>query len=224
MTPHRVESFRFRDCAMTILSMGRSAQTLRELREHVAYVPAQSLSHHFHDSLLRPSFDDPEYRNDFARWASRRLHDAVLAERLSVLDPLEFPDLEAVRAAVLDAIDDRLAEVAVVPHAARGHEFHFLRSQFVILETGREAATPEDLAAAVPSLTTGSIFYHFIEARRRPPMGLDDFSDWLEGWGPRYTPWRQRLAAVDYQLWSLTGLRDRLHACLDGTVGDEETS
>jgi hypothetical protein len=202
------------DCAMTILSLGRSAQNLRELREHVATAPVQSIAHHFHDTLLRPTFDDPEFRNDFAGWSSRALHDAVLAERLGVIDPMDYPDLEQVRQAVLDVIEDRLAEVAIVPQAARGQEFYFLRSQFVILDTGRVAERPEELETILPQLSTGSIFYHFIEARRRPPLAMDDFSAWLQDWGGAYRSWCERLAAVDYYLWSLTELRDRLHACL----------
>ena len=55
-----IAPFKLMDCALTIVSVGRSAQTLRELREHLAAVPAQCLSHHFYDSLLRPSFDDRE--------------------------------------------------------------------------------------------------------------------------------------------------------------------
>src|SRR5882672_669917 len=97
-------AFRFKDCALTTLSLGRSAHTLRELRDGVAEVPAESISHHFYESLLRPVFDDPEYRNDFALWARRHLHDNLLAERLGVLDPLEHEDLESLRRQVLEVI------------------------------------------------------------------------------------------------------------------------
>ena len=219
MTVAQATPFRVMDCAMTILSLGRSAQNLREMREHIATVPVQSIAHHFHDSLLRPTFDYPEHRNDFARWAERQLHDSPLAERLGVLDPLDYPDLEAVRQAMLDAIEDRLSEVAVVPQAARGREFFFLRSQVVTLRTGEEAATPEALAAMIPRLSTGSIFFHFIEARRRPPIGRDDFSAWIETWGPAYSSWCAALDAVDYYLWSLTELRERIAACLETVAG-----
>jgi hypothetical protein len=38
---------------------------------------------------------------------------------------------------------------------------------------------PAELATAMLNLTTSSIFYHFIDARRRTSDGRDDFSDWL---------------------------------------------
>src|SRR5712671_2894132 len=145
------------DCALTIISLGRSAQNLRELRDHLASVPAQSISHHFHDALLRPAFDDPEYRNDFAVWARRQLHDGALAERLGVIDPMDYQDLEQLRQQTIDVVEDHLAEAGEVPQAARGHEFYFLRSQFVIIDTRARASSPAELASLIPRLSTGSI-------------------------------------------------------------------
>lgn len=213
--------FRVMDCALTIISLGRSAQTLRELRDHLAVVPTQCLTHHFYDSLLRPSFDDREYRNDFALWARRQLGDARLAERLAVVDPIDFADLEDLRAHLLDIVEDRLAEVVDAPPGAPGREFHFLRSQYVIVDTGLRAATPRDLADYVPRATPGSIFYHFVDARRRTPDRTDDFSLWLREWGEAYDEVRRRLAAVDFQLWSLTETRERIARCFGEAAGGE---
>lgn len=225
--------FRFMDCAVTTLALGKSAQNLREFRDRIAEVPPQSISHHFYEALLRPVFDDPEYRNDFAVWARRQLHDNLLAERLGAIDPVECESLEALRQEVIDIIEDRLAEATFVPWAASGHEFHFQRSQMVVLDTGLRAATPTDLAARVPRLSTGSIFYHFVEGRRRPPIKVDDFSVWLAGWGPEFEPTREAIAAIDYHLWSLTEMRTLIGAALHrlpqdsggrnaGRVHDEE--
>lgn len=184
MSSAPVSPFRVMDCSLTILSTGRSAQTLRELRDHVAHVPADSLSHHFYDSLLRPAFDHPEYRNDFALWARYQLRDPSLAERLAILDPMDHLDLEHLRQALLDVIEDRLSHEGDIPHSTRGKEFHFLRSQFVVFGTGDEAATPDQLGRMIPRMTTGSIYFHFIDARHREPLLKDDFTAWLESWGP----------------------------------------
>ncbi|MEJ2700769.1 MAG: DUF5752 family protein, partial [Desulfuromonadales bacterium] len=67
--------FAIRDCALITLASGVQAQTLKEFREGLKKVPAGSISHHFWGRLLRPQFDEPEYNNDFASWASRGLHD-----------------------------------------------------------------------------------------------------------------------------------------------------
>lgn len=210
--------FQVKDCAALILSLGKSALSLRELRDHLTVVPVQSISHHFYESLMRPAFDDPEYRNDFAGWARHQLHDHQLAERLALVNPMDFPDTELLRQRLLDIIEDHLAEVPQVPRAARGQEFTFLRSQFVVLNTGLRAGTPDELATMIPRLSTGSIFYHFVEARRRTPLKIDDFSVWLQDWGDGWNGVRDRLSRVDFQVWSLTELRERIGVCFDGAA------
>ncbi len=200
---------------MAILSTGRSAQSLREFRDHLAAVPASSLWHHVCDVLLRPSLENPELRNDFARWAHRRLGDDPLAERLAVIDVGGFRDGELLRQHVVDIVEERLSEVATVPVAPRGHEFHFLRSQFIIFDTNAEAADPDELGRIIPSLSTGSIFFHFVEARRHPVRGVDDFSSWLGKWGEPFAALRDRLARVDFNQFSLIELRERISACFE---------
>lgn len=209
------EPFRFMDCALIILSLGRPAQGLRELRDRAAEVPPQSIWHHFYETLLRPTFDDPEYRNDFALWARRGLRDHVLAERLAVIDPLEFDGLEPLREHLVDVLDDRLAEGPAPPAVRPGQEFHFLRSQMIVVDTGLRAATPGEMGEQITALPPGSLYYHFIEARRRPGGG-DDFSAWLASWGPGVETLLQRLAAIDFRLWPLPDLRRLVGAALAG--------
>lgn len=219
MTPVVTKPFEVKDCALITLAIGRSAHNLRELRDHAAEVPLDSLRHHFYEALLRPSFDDPEFGNDFALWAHEALRDEILAERLSALDPVDFTAAEALRAALVDALEDRLAEVTTVPLAPPGHDFHFLRSKVVVFATGRSARTPEELADLVPRLTPGSVFFHFVEARLRPPRGEDDFSAWLAHWGDRGAAFRLRLSAVDPMFGSLVDLRDRVSEAMAGARG-----
>lgn len=208
--------FRIRDCAITIVALGHTAHNLRELRNHIAAVPAASLAHHFYDALLRPSFDDREFRNDFAAWVRRQLRDERLAEILGVLDPLdEGQTIEEVRDRLVEILDDRLSEMSDLPQVGPGREFRFLRSQFVIFDTTLEAATPRELGARVGAATTGSVFYHFIDARWRTANRRDDYSAWLEGWGESTGPLRARLAQIDFQMWSLPELRDRIAAACD---------
>ena len=79
---------------------------------------------------------------------------------------------------------------------------------------------PGELAALIPTLPTGSVFFHFIEARRRPPVLVDDFSAWLESWGPEYEGVRRGLAEIDTYLWTLRELRDHIARCFaDGRPG-----
>jgi hypothetical protein len=205
--------FEFKDCALIGLSVGKTAHSLRELRDRLGEVPPQSLWHHFFESLLRPAFDDPEYPNDFALWAKRSLHDDVLAERLGVIDPVEFEDVEHLRQHLVDVVEDRLSEMAWEHSVAPGHEFYFLRSQVVVVSSGISAASPRELGQRIRGLPTGSIFFHVVDARRRSPLHVDDFSVWLEAWGDAYAPVREQLARARMHQGPLSELRERIADC-----------
>jgi hypothetical protein len=207
--------FRIKDSALITIALGRAAHNLRELRDRVTEVPTASLHHHFFEGLLRPSFDDPEYRNDFALWARDSLRDDVLAERLALVDPFGLnDDREALRAILIDVLEDRLAELAQPANVLPGHEFHFMRSQIVVFDSGLAAEEPEQLAVLARRLSPGSVFYHFIDARLRPPRGEDDFCTWLRFWGDRGSDAAERIARIDPMFGSLGELRERIAAAL----------
>ena len=203
--------FEVKDCAL-IARMGgvSSAVNLRELKERVLACPVESLFHHFCETLIRPTFDDPEFRNDFSVWASRDLRDRVLAERLGVLNPYVYEDLEELRQKVVDIIDERLSEVPTVPWVKRGDDFRFMRAVTVVFSADAKLDTPRALVNYLPEMTHSSIYYHFIEARRRHPEGIDDFTAWLQS---RPEPPERLIATfgeIDFYFMSLS----ELHATL----------
>ncbi len=206
----KIEPFAIKDCALAAIATGRRAQNLRELRDHLQAVHPGCIYYHFWGGLLRPRFDDPEYNNDFASWVRHALHDLRLAERLGVIDPAAFGDLEALRQELLDIIEQRLDETEFLAWAKRDQQFHFLRAQTVVFDTRRRVARPEEMVVALPSLSLGSIYYHFIDARRRAPQGFDDFRAWLDRFGGDYATLREQLAGVDPYFVTLRELRGRL--------------
>lgn len=210
--PPRPQPFLIRDCALAALATGRRAQNLRELRDQLRDVDADSIYYHFWAGLLRPHFDDPEYNNDFASWARHALHDENLAERLGIIDPSAYPDMEALRAELLEVIEEQLDRSEAPGWSRREDQFHFVRAQVVVFDTGRRVARPEEFAGVLPTLSVGSIYYHAIDARRREPQLIDDFRAWLRGHGEAYAELDARLAAVDPYFTSLVELRERLTA------------
>lgn len=204
------EDFVVKDCALATISVGRRVQTLRELRNAVRDVPADSIYYHFWGTLLRPSYSEREYNNDLAGWAKRALHDQQLAERLAVIDPSTFPDTEALRLALVDELEECLDECTVVPTAALTEQFYFLRGLLVVFDTHRRLASPEELPAAVAQMSTSSVFYHFIDARGRTGDGVDDFRAWLACLENPHEELQARVASLDPYFGSLTSLRTRL--------------
>ncbi len=202
--------FLIKDCMLLPIATGVKAQSLRELRMEIEQVESESIYYHFWGSLLTPRFVEPEFMNDFASWAFHALHDHVLAERLSVIDPVFYKDMEKIREALLDTIDDRLDELEVVPFSAPEDEFHFVKSQMVVFDTRRIISKPEELPDVICSFSRGSLFYHFIDARRRTYDGVDDLSLWLKSFGDRYMDLVNKLKRLDPYFVSLAELKERL--------------
>ncbi len=198
-----VVPFAVRDCALITLATAIKAQNLREFRDGLERMPAGSVYHHFWGRLLRPQFDEPEYISDFASWAYHGLHEKSLAEQLSVISPVDFDDPESLRLELIEVVEQRLDQSELVPWARADQQFHFLDSQIVVFDTGLRIERPSEMGACLATLSTGSIYYHFIDARNRTEQRCDDFSAWLAGFGEDVQPLRQALMAVDPYFSSL---------------------
>ena len=206
----RVHPFAIKDCTLIAIATGKRAGNLRELRALLRDIDLGSIYYHFWGGLLRPRFDDPEYHNDFAIWVRHALHDKVLAERLSLIDPTDFPDLESLRQELLEVMEERLDEIDYSPNAPRDHQFEFIRSQIVIFDTKNTIAKPVDFVTALPQMSVGSIYFHFIDARRRNPERLDDFRSWLKNFKQKYGDLCDVISEIDPYFSSLTELRSEL--------------
>jgi hypothetical protein len=214
--PEGVKPFSIKDCALVALATGKKARILQEFRNKLHDVDLACIYYHFWGGLLQPRFEEREYNNDFAAWAKHSLHDSVLAERLAALSPTDFPDLNTLRHEITDLIDSRLDEVEYLLWMQPSEPFEFIRSQIVVFDAEKQLRHPSELADIVTNLSTSSVFYHFIDARRRTEFAHDDFSDWLVAFKEDFTPLQEKLAGIDPYFGSLSELRDEL-ACVFST-------
>jgi len=200
-----------KDCALVAIATGRRARDLQELRDGVADAVVDCIYYHFWGGLLRPTFDDPRYHNGFAVWADHALHNKALAERLSVIDPKDHPDTNDLRTRVLQIIDSELQKGDDLVRAPEGSPFDFIRSQIVVFSTSRSLDDPSELTAALEKMTRTSVFYHFVDARRRTPAAVDDFTTWLNDIDrDGYTRLTEKLAGIDPYFVTLAETRETL--------------
>lgn len=96
-----------------------------------------------------------------------------------MIDPTDHTDLESLRRELVDTIEEELDCSDSLAWASREQRFHFVRSQIVVFGTHRIVESPDRLATAVAAMSRSSVFYHFVDARRRTPNSVDDFSTWL---------------------------------------------
>ena len=199
--------FDLKDCVLIAISTGKSAGNLKEFRDHIIAIGTDSLYYHFWGGLLQPRFEEREYNNDFASWVRHSLHDATLAEQLAVLDPTTVGDMEQLRLDMLENIEDRLDDSDYLQWVRADRVFEFIRSQIVVFDTHVRVDRPAQLAELVPNMSASSVFYHFIDARRRTDNRIDDFRAWLSNCGEQYTPLMENLAGIDPYFSTLTELR-----------------
>ncbi len=203
-----IEPFHVKDCNLALIATGEVAESLIELRDLLYRIPSSSLYYHFWGARLRTSFI--QYHNDFARWAHFGLNDDILTERLSIIDPTEYPDLEDLRIVVVDILEDRLEEVQLITWSRNESKFHFLRSIIIVYDSGYSISVPSDLKEIIPKFTPSSIFYHFIDAKRRTSDKSDDFSLWLSSFDQKFTELIKKIKLIDSYFLSLTEIKQQL--------------
>lgn len=208
--PGEAPVFVVKDCALISLTIGRRVSTHREFRDALLNVSAESIYHHFWGGLLQARFEEREYNNDFAVWLHDDLHDDVLAERMAMLDPVDHPDINTLRQEMIELIDQRFEEAEHLNWLRASRSFEFVRSKIVVFDTKRRIEHPRELADAIGGFTLSSVFYHFIDARRRIDDHSDDFRAWFTAFSEDYGELANALAAVDPYFVSLEELREQL--------------
>ncbi len=202
-------AFRFLGCSEIQEILGKQAEDERTLAELLEEVPLDSIYFHTHSFFLRHRFIERTYPNDFAEWVGEQVRDHVLAERLSVVDPFEYPSLEALREDLVSLIDDHLSGLATVPRAGFGAPFYFNRSRILEVPTGLEARTLGEFRSAISEVDVSVIYFHVFESHLRLQREENDFSAWIRN-GLKLPELADRMQALNPYLGSLERLRSNL--------------
>lgn len=206
--------FRFVSCIEVKELLGRKAWDEAQLLELLEEVPPDSIFFHTHGYFLRHKYLVGLYRNDFANWIATEVGDRVLGEKLGVLDPYEFSDLEAMRSGLMDIIDTHLSRIGVVPGVVYGEPFHFMQSEIVEVPTGVKAETLEEFRDGLSRVDAGAIYYHIFEAMMRRGRRKGDFTIWLEE-ELDLPELAERMKRLDPYMYSLEALRKTLSCLCD---------
>ncbi len=218
-----MKPFQVKDCILLSKMSGMMpAFNIRDLRDRIANCSPQVIYHHFCENLLVTVFDYPDFRNDFAVWVKRQLEDNVLAERLGIIDPYLYKNMDELRREVMDILDERLNELIDIPSVPPGHEFFFREAITVVFDTGQKIKDPGEMADAVDRMTNGSVYFHFLEARRRTPAGTDDFTLWLQDFKDQWDDLLQDLKTIDFVFYSLGELRQEIARTVKAAIGRRE--
>jgi hypothetical protein len=158
---------------------------------------------------LENHFELHEFPNDLARWCWTGLGDSALGEQLGMVDPYRQPSTAALRAALVNVMEDRLWDLDRVPWCRPGLELHLVGSRLIAYDTGERVHTPAALLEAVERMSLRSLFFHVHDARRRTAGQVDDFLPWLERYGADASL-VAALRDIDFYFLNLSQLRQTL--------------
>src|SRR5262245_6675868 len=139
------QSFLVKNCSLAAIATGEHANSLLELRDKLSVVDEGCLYFHFWGSRLNPKFAHSQHHNDFASWVFHHIHDNILAERLGIIDPTEFENLEALRHTLIETIETRLDEEETMHWVKREFSFHFIHSIIIVFESTLALSHPREL-------------------------------------------------------------------------------
>jgi len=189
--------------------LGRSARDEQQLLEAIEEIPLDSLSYHTQSFFLRHAYIAGPYPNDFATWAAIQVRDRVLGEKLGILNPYDFENLEALRAEIVNIIDEHLSQLQIIPRVIYGEPFHFMQSRIIEVPTGLEARTLTEFKNILATADASVVYYHNFEAILRLGRKEGDFALWIEE-QLDLPELARRISRLDFYMTSLESIRHRI--------------
>ena len=197
--------------------LGRSARDEQQLLEAIEEIPLDSIYYHTHSFFLRHKHIAGPYPNDFATWAAIQVRDRVLGEKLGVLDPYDFENLESLRAEIVTIIEEHLSQLQIIPRAIYGEPFHFMQSRIIEVPTGLQARTLTEFRETLATIDVSVIYYHTFEAILRLGRKKGDFAVWIEE-QLGLPELAQKISKLDPYMTSLENIRNRIIKIFDDAL------
>lgn len=154
------------------------ARNLRELAQHLHTVSNESIFYHTFQCL--ESHHYTIYSNDFAQWTMSACNQPVLAEELGAMDVRDFISIDDLRRALLQILETFLGKTSYSADQSAFEPFFFYEAVEFVVPLEHCAHTLDELADGIRRMSLQTLHHHFINARLRPKLGTDDFSNWIE--------------------------------------------
>ena len=216
-----VPLFQFMGCVELRQAVGRRALDERELMDRLEEVPADSVFYHTHGYFLRHRPLSTAYGNDFAAWGAVHVRDLALAERLGVVNPFDFSNIEELREELAGTIDDHLGRLSTVPRVEFGEPFYFQQSHIVEVALGPPSSTLAEFRTALAEVDSSAIYVHMVEARARLGRRSGDFAEWIRT-SLGQPELADRIQRIDTYMTSLERVRARVLGLVDAVLAGEE--
>jgi hypothetical protein len=172
--------FSFSGCWELKEMLGRTARDERQLLEIIEEIPLDSVYYHTHSFFLRHQYIGGPYPNDFATWAAVQVRDHVLGEKLGILDPFDYENLEDLRTEIIMILEEHLSGLQIIPRPIYGEPFHFMQSRMIACPIGLEARNLAEFHEILSKVDSSVVYFHTFEAMLRLGRRKGDFPIWIE--------------------------------------------
>jgi len=188
---------------------GQRANTLSELLEEMSRCSDASIFNHTFQSLEQHHFLTEGFSNDFAQWALAACNEPRLAERLASLDIRNYETLASLRTDLLSVLEDYLRRMPEASYRKAFEPFYFCEAVTIAVPTPWQVWTLQEFCEALQHVSVHTLHYHFVVARLREPLTVNDFSYWFED-SLGLQELADRIDQIDIFTNTLEGVRERL--------------
>ena len=172
--------FQFMAASTLVRICGVEARTVADLLEHLRTISAASVFNHTFQSLGQHHFLTEGFSNDFAQWVLAACNQPQLAEQLTSLDIRQYESVEALRADLLRVLEEFVASEPARAQQRAFEPFYFCEAVTVTVPAPWRAHNLAEFCQGLEHISRETLHYHFVDARLREPLTVNDFSYWLE--------------------------------------------
>ena len=209
--------FQFSSSASLEKLTGRRAHNLDELLELLESCPDSSVFYHTFSAFRKMREVEAPYTNDFAVWLSRHLNEEPLAEKLMAIDLAEYNTIQSLRSRIIEIIQGYRDENPAAFQRDANEPFYLYDVVKVVYLTDKFAYDLASFRQLLDTISTDSLYYHFIETRLYTKLQADDFSTWLEQ-SLGLTDLAKEVRNIDVNVYSLAELRAKIGQSIDEYV------
>jgi hypothetical protein len=201
--------FQFCAASSLIRITGLQARSLAELLEGIRNSSDASIFNHTFQSLEEHHFLTEGFSNDFAQWALAACNEPGLAEKLASLDIRHYAEIAALRSDFVRTIERHLTAAPASASRKAFEPFHFCEAVTIAVPTSWSAHNLEEFCEALRHVSIHTVHYHFVTARLREPLTVNDFSYWLEE-SLGLKDLADRIDGIDIYTNTLEGVREHI--------------
>jgi hypothetical protein len=209
-----VRVFQFCSSASLEKLTGRKAHNLDELLDLVKTCSTSSIFYHTFSAFRKLREVQTPYTNDFAVWIARDLNAEALAEKLLAIDLAEYNTIESLRSRILEILEGYRSENPSSFERTAAEPFYLYSLVRFVYLTDKFAYNLSSFRQLLDTISTDSVYYHFIESRLQTQLQTDDFSNWMEE-NPDYQELAEKIRKIDMNIHTLEELRVRIGETVD---------